>query len=120
MLRMHIDKFKSSLSYYITASADDERVRSLKMKAYNAASGLLDMTTEMASIANKRLQERTQKVIEQVKSVQQILVLTLLISFLIGLWISFRLTRNILNPKTADGRIKKNSIRKSWFHHILY
>lgn len=97
-VRVHIDKFKTTLSYYITAAADEGRIRSLKMESYKTGSDLLNMTSEMAYIANKRLQERTQKVIQDVRSVEQILIITLLITFLIALWISFHLTKNIINP----------------------
>jgi signal transduction histidine kinase/HAMP domain-containing protein len=97
-VRGQIDKFKTTLSYYITAAADDVRIRTLKMESHETASNLFNMTSEMSYIANKRLQERTQKVIEDVRSVEQILIITLLITFLIALWISFHLTKNIINP----------------------
>ena len=93
-----IEKFKTSLSHYITAAANEERIRSLKLESYNIGHELLNMTTEMAFIANKKLQERTQKVIEDVSHVEQILVITLVVTFLIGLWISVHLTRNIVEP----------------------
>jgi signal transduction histidine kinase/HAMP domain-containing protein len=97
-VRKNIDKFKTSLSYYITAAADEERIRSLKTESYSIGSQLLNMTSEMASIANLRLQNRTRKVIADVRNVKQILVITLMITFLIALWISFHLAKNIINP----------------------
>ena len=93
-----IDRFENSLSYYITASANEERIRSLKMESYAIGTELLDMTSEMALIANQRLQERTQRAIDDVRRAQKILIMTLFIAFLIGLWIASRLTRNILSP----------------------
>jgi nitrogen fixation/metabolism regulation signal transduction histidine kinase len=97
-IRTQIEKFKTSLSYYITAAANEERIRSLKLEAYNIGHELLTMTTDMTFIANKKLQEKTQKVIEDVSRVEQILVITLVATFLIGLWISVHLTRYIINP----------------------
>jgi signal transduction histidine kinase/HAMP domain-containing protein len=97
-VRTQIEKFKTSLSYYITAAANEERIRSLKLESYNIGAELVKMTTEMAFVANKKLQERTQKIIEGVQSVEQILVVTLVATFLIGLWISVHLTRNIIHP----------------------
>lgn len=97
-IKGYIEKFETSLSYYITASADEERIRSLKMESYTIASELLGITSEMALIANQRLQDRTQKAIDDVRSAQRILIITLFVSFLIGLWIAFRLTRNIISP----------------------
>ena len=97
-IRTHINKFKGSLSYYITAASNEQRIRDLKAESYAIGSDLLNMTSEMAFIANKRLQERTEKVIEGVKNVEHILFITLVITFLIGLWIALRLTRKIINP----------------------
>ncbi|MDA8240017.1 MAG: ATP-binding protein [Nitrospiraceae bacterium] len=93
-----IDRFENSLSYYITASANEERIRSLKMESYAIGTELLNITSEMALIANQRLQDRTQRAIDDVRRAQKILIITLFIAFLIGLWIASRLTRNILSP----------------------
>jgi signal transduction histidine kinase/HAMP domain-containing protein len=97
-VQTQVERFKTSLSYYITAAANEERIRSLKLESYNIGHELLNMTAEMAFIANKRLQERTQKVIENVSRVEQILVITLVMTIIVGLWISVHLTRNIVNP----------------------
>ncbi len=94
----HVDKFKTTLSYYITASANEERIRAIKNEAYQAGTELLDLTTEMTLIANQKLQERTQKAVFDVETAQKILIITLFLAFLIGLWIAFNLTRNITNP----------------------
>ncbi|MGE5300047.1 MAG: ATP-binding protein [Acidobacteriota bacterium] len=93
-----IDRFENSLSYYITASANEERIRSLKMESYVIGTELLNITSEMALIANQRLQDRTQRAIDDVRRAQKILIITLFIAFLIGLWIASRLTTNILSP----------------------
>ncbi len=97
-IKGYIDKFETSLSYYITASADEERIRALKMESYNMGRDLLGVTSEMALIANQRLQERTQKAIDDVRSAQRILIITLVISFVIGVWIAYSLTRRIISP----------------------
>jgi signal transduction histidine kinase/HAMP domain-containing protein len=93
-----IDRFEKSLSYYITASANEERILSLKMESYTIGTELLNIASEMTLIANQRLQERTQRAIDDVRRAQKILIITLIIAFLIGLWIASRLTRNILSP----------------------
>jgi uncharacterized phage-associated protein len=71
-----IGRFKSSLSYYITASANEKLITSLKADSYDTATELVDITSEMTLIANQRLQERTQKAIDDVRSAQRILVFT--------------------------------------------
>jgi signal transduction histidine kinase/HAMP domain-containing protein len=93
-----VGRFKSSLSYYITASANEELIDSLKAEAYDIATELVNVASEMTLIANQRLQERTLKAIDDVKSAQRILLATMLIAFLIGLWTAVSLTRRILRP----------------------
>ncbi|MBI5641024.1 MAG: HAMP domain-containing protein [Nitrospirae bacterium] len=97
-IRDDITKFETSLSYYITASANEERIKSLKADSYNIATELLNVTSEMALIANQRLQERTQKAIDDVRYAQRILIVTLFVSFFMALWIAVNLTKNIINP----------------------
>ncbi len=97
-IKEHIGRFETSLSYYITASADSERIRTLKIEAYSTGSELSAVVAEMAFIANQKLQERTGKALAGVKGAQWILILTLITTFLIGLWIAVTLIRNVLNP----------------------
>jgi len=97
-IKGYIERFETSLSYYITASADEDRIRSLKMESYNMGRDLLGVTSEMALIANQRLQERTQKAIDDVQSAQRILIFTLVVSFVIALWVAYALTRRIIGP----------------------
>jgi signal transduction histidine kinase/HAMP domain-containing protein len=104
----NVNKFEASLSYYITASANTERIRSLKMESYATGSELLNVTSEMAFIAHSRLQERTSNALEDIRKAQFILISTLGIAFLIGLWIAATLINNILNPIKALMDVSRN------------
>ncbi len=104
----NVDKFEASLSYYITASADAERIRSLKVESYATGSELLSITSEMAFIAHKRLQERTEKALEGVRKAQMILIVTLGVAFLIALWIAVTLINNVLDPIKALMDVSRN------------
>src|SRR6202142_4724815 len=97
-IRDNVDKFEASLSYYITASADAGHIRSLKRESYETGTELLGIASEMAFIAHKRLQERTGKALEGVRKAQMILIVTLVVAFLIALWIAVTLINNVLNP----------------------
>lgn len=97
-IKENVEKFETSLSYYITASADEDRIRALKSESYETGNRLLDITSEMALIAHQRLQERTQRAIDEVRNAQHILIFTLFLAFIIGLWIAVTLTKNIINP----------------------
>ncbi len=107
-IKNHIGRFETSLSYYITASADSERIRMLKSEAYATGSELSGVVAEMAFIANKKLQERTGTALTGVRSAQWILVVTLVAAFLIGLWIAFTLIRNVLHPISELIDVSKN------------
>ncbi|MBA4373959.1 MAG: hypothetical protein C0402_14005 [Thermodesulfovibrio sp.] len=104
----HIGRFETALSHYITASADTERIRILKIEAYSTGSELSSVVAEMAFIANKKLQERTGTALTGVRSAQWILIVTLVAAFLIGLWIAFTLTRNVLHPVRELIDVSKN------------
>lgn len=97
-IKERVEKFKTTLSYYITASANEAKIRALKSESYKEGTELFDLTTEMAIIANQKLQDRTHKAIFDVETAQKILVITLFLALLIGLWIAFNLTRNITRP----------------------
>ncbi|TAN38467.1 MAG: HAMP domain-containing protein [Nitrospirae bacterium] len=97
-IKSNIERFETSLSHYITASADADRIRAIKIEAYTTGAELMSVTSEMAFIANKRLQERTSKALTGVKSAQWILAVTLAVAFLIALWIAITLINNILRP----------------------
>lgn len=107
-IKQHIGRFETSLSYYITASADTERIRALKLEAYSTGSELSSVVSEMAFIANKKLQERTGTALVGVRSAQWILVATLISAFLIGLWIASTLIRNVLHPVSELIDVSKN------------
>ncbi|MEC4676610.1 MAG: ATP-binding protein, partial [Nitrospirota bacterium] len=97
-IKVQVDRFKTSLSYYITASANGEMIKSLRKETYNVGTKLLDITSEMALIANQTLQKRTRKAIADIRNAQRILIFTLFLAFLIGLWIAVTLTRSITRP----------------------
>jgi len=107
-IKEHIGRFETSLSYYITASADAEKIRTLKIEAYSTGSELSSVVAEMAFIANKKLQERTGTALTGVRSAQWILVATLIAAFLIGLWIASTLIRNVLHPVSELIDVSKN------------
>lgn len=107
-IKEHIGRFEKSLSYYITASADPGRIRTLKLEAYSTGSELSSVVAEMASIANKKLQERTDTALTGVRRAQWILLATLLAAFLIGIWAASTLIRNVLHPVSELIDVSKN------------
>ncbi|MGC2061593.1 MAG: ATP-binding protein [Thermodesulfovibrionales bacterium] len=107
-IKEHISRFETSLSYYITAAADTERIRTLKIEAYVTGSELSGVVAEMTFIANKKLQDRTGAALTAVRNAQWILVSTLIAAFLVGLWIASTLIRNVLHPVSELIDVSKN------------
>ncbi len=93
-----VEVFKKSLSYYVTASANEDRIQTLKIESFKKGSALLQLTEEMAFIANQKLQSLTSGAIRDVKSAQKILLATLICTVLISLWVAVRLTRMVITP----------------------
>jgi signal transduction histidine kinase/HAMP domain-containing protein len=93
-----VEDFKKSLSYYITASAGEDRIQALKMESFQEGSKLLKITEEMTFIANQKLQSLTRKAITDVQSAQNILLATLALAFIVSLWMAVRLTRMVISP----------------------
>jgi len=93
-----IEQYKEALSVYITTVANEKRIERVKRIAANIGQQILDMTQEMTFIANKSLQQRTANAIVKVVRIQNLLMVTLALTMLIGFVIAISLTKRILFP----------------------
>jgi signal transduction histidine kinase len=93
-----IGEYKNALSYYITASANMERIDKIKMDAATIGNTLLGLTQEMTYTATKHLQTETSSALEKIKNARMILFGTLLLTLLLGVWVSIHLTKAITHP----------------------
>ena len=93
-----IQNFKKSLSYYITASADTERIGKLKTDAVLLGKNLIALTSDMSHSATKTLEERTNDSVKRINHVRTILLITIVITLVLGIMVAMNLTKSITRP----------------------
>jgi len=96
-----IADYQSALSYYITASANRERIQALERDAALIGRRLLDTTGEMARSASERVEEITSASMRRFDQARIILTLTLLATFLAAVAVAWHLTLSITRPIEA-------------------
>ncbi|MBI5375236.1 MAG: response regulator [Candidatus Schekmanbacteria bacterium] len=92
------DEYKNELSFYITASANMERIDKLKMDAAEVGNRLLSLTQEMTFNASNRLQQMTSEALIKIEDAKIILFATLILSSLLIISVSAYLIRFITRP----------------------
>lgn len=97
-LTVYVEKYKDALSAFITTTANPERIKRLQRAAVEIGDILLNETNEMTFVANKRLQERTERAIEDVNRIKSILLASLFLTLLFGFITAATLTKEILTP----------------------
>jgi hypothetical protein len=95
------DNFKSSLSYYITASANKERIEQLKKEAALIGNRLLYHTERMAFEASAKIEKRTSLALATVAQAKALLFSSLILACTFGILVARNLTRAITRPMTA-------------------
>lgn len=95
-----IQTYKESLSFYITASPNSERIDRIKLDAASIGNQLLVQTEEVAFRASKKLGDMTSSAMSKIYTARQILYVTLMLTFLLGVFVAIRLTDFIVRPVT--------------------
>ncbi len=93
-----IQDYEKSLSYYITASADTDRIAKLKTDAALTGKKLISLTGEMSHSASKNLEELTNDAMKRMNYVRTILLITIIITFFLGIMVAVNLTKSVTNP----------------------
>jgi hypothetical protein len=93
-----VEDYQSALSYYITASANEDRIRELADTASAKGNNLLLVTEQMSFEASKKLQKVTNDSMSKIEDVKIILFATVVSTFFMGLIVSVLLTRSIIKP----------------------
>lgn len=92
------EEYQNSLSYYITASADQNRIEKLKLEAAGVGNRLLGTTQDMAITASQKLQKTTAEALVKINNARIILAVTLVAAFLLAFAVSAHLIRSITRP----------------------
>lgn len=93
-----VQDYKISLSYYITASADDVRIQRLKTNAAVKGQKLLEITQDMSSIASNKSNMIAGEALSKINDAMIILYISLSLSLVLGVVISLNLIRRISHP----------------------
>lgn len=108
------EQYKDALSYFITSTADPQRIKRLQVVAADIGDTIIAKSQKMALTANENLRKKTIAASEKVRKSKWILVITLVLSFLIALAIAIYLIRIITQPVSellmATRRIKSGEL----------
>jgi signal transduction histidine kinase len=92
------DQYQEALSYFITSTADTERINRLQTFAADIGDRIIAKSQWMAMTANNTLRGKTTAAMAEVNDTKKILTATLALAFLIGVIISLYFVRSITEP----------------------
>ncbi len=90
--------YQQALSFFITASADAERIGRLDINAVLIGEELLALTEELSLSASGKLDRMTAVTLDEIKNVRFILLITLAFTVFVSAIMSLNLIRSILTP----------------------
>ncbi|MFZ5797646.1 MAG: response regulator [Desulfobulbus sp.] len=92
------EQYKEALSYFITSTADTQRIERLQAVAADIGDTIIARSQDMALTANEALRRKTTDALEKVNNSRKILAYTLLFALFVVVGISFYLIRSITRP----------------------
>jgi len=92
------EEYKEALSYFITSTADVQRVERLQALAADIGDRIIEKSQWMAMTANKSLHQKTTTAMAEVAASKNILIGTLAFAFLVGIIISLYFIKSITEP----------------------
>lgn len=97
-IQLLVGELEKALSYYITASADSERINTLQRNALMIGDELNFTVGGMSHTATTHLSGLTANTLTETKNARDILLITLVSTFIAALMIAAKLTRSITRP----------------------
>jgi signal transduction histidine kinase len=108
-------QYEEALSYFITSTADSQRIKRLQTFAADIGDRIIDKSQLMASKANDSLQEKTTVAMKKVAESKKILTGTLAAAFFVGVLLSLYFIKSITTPVTellgATRKIKSGNLQ---------
>jgi signal transduction histidine kinase len=108
-------QYNEALSYFITSTADAQRIKRLQTFAADIGDKIIDKSQWMAMIANDSLRKKTTAAMEEVADSRRILIGTLAFAFFVGVLFSLYFIRSITKPVTellgATRKIKSGNLQ---------
>ena len=109
------DQYSEALSYFITSTADTQRIKRLQIFAADIGDRIIEKSQWMAMTANESLREKTTTAMADVANSRVILTATLAFSFFVGVIFSFYFIKSITEPVTqllnATRKIKSGRLQ---------
>jgi diguanylate cyclase (GGDEF)-like protein len=97
-VRRRIGDYEAALSYYMTASANIERITRLKLDASTTAAELLRTSEEMALQASRRAEERSIAAMGRFEQARRLLTAALVVAFLVAVLVAIHLSTSVTRP----------------------
>jgi signal transduction histidine kinase len=108
-------QYEEALSYFITSTADSQRVKRLQTFAAEIGDRIIDKSQWMAIIANESLRKKTTAAMEKVAESKKVLTGTLAAAFFVGVLFSLYFIKSITTPITellgATRKIKSGNLQ---------
>lgn len=92
------NQYQEALSYFITSTADEVRIKRLQALAADIGDTIIQKSQWMAMSANDALRDKTTAAMKKVADSKKILTATLAFAFLVGIIISIYFIKSITNP----------------------
>lgn len=96
-----IGRYETSLSYYITAASNRQRISKLQIEAAGVGNQILSKTETMSIQASDKLETTTTQAMEKIRHARIILFLTMGITLVLGVVVAVHLTRSVTAPIQA-------------------
>jgi diguanylate cyclase (GGDEF)-like protein/PAS domain S-box-containing protein len=96
-----IRRYQESLSYYITASANRERINQFKLETAEMGNELLQKAESMTHRATTKLETTTALAMKKVRDARLILFLTMIVTLVLGFVVAVNLTKAVTDPVNA-------------------
>ena len=92
------EEYQRALSYYITASANRDRIDKLKTDAAHIGNELLQRTTSMSVDAGRKLEAMTVSAMQRIGNARLILLITMAATLLFGILTAAHLIKAVTKP----------------------
>ncbi|MFH1216974.1 MAG: ATP-binding protein [Pseudomonadota bacterium] len=100
-LQKMTEQYQEALSYFITSTADAERINRLQALAADIGDTIIQKSQWMTMTANEALRLKTTSAMKKVSDSKKILTVTLAFAFIIGVVISIYFVKSITKPVAA-------------------
>jgi len=109
------DQYKEALSYFITSTADAQRIKRLQIFAADIGDRIIEKSQWMAMTANEALRKKTTAAMGEVANSKKILTATLCFAFIVGVIFSLYFIKSFTEPVTellgATRKIKAGKLQ---------